>query len=71
MENGTVDDQLFEVAVGPQKTATTPSSVTAKTFRHYDPPQSFLLPRVSTTGCPKITRRGSSPRPSRTSWSCR
>src|ERR1017187_2435797 len=44
MENGTVDDQLFEVAVGPRKTATTPSCVTAKTFRHYDPSQSFLLP---------------------------
>src|ERR1035437_358359 len=44
MENGTVDDQLFEVAVGPRKTAATASSVTAKTFRHYDPSQSFLLP---------------------------
>ena len=44
MENGTVDDQLFEVAVGPRKTSATPSSVTAKTFRHYDPSQSFLLP---------------------------
>src|ERR1039457_3845288 len=44
MENGTVDDQLFEVAVGPRKTAATPSCVTAKTFRHYDPSQSFLLP---------------------------
>jgi hypothetical protein len=37
MENRTVDDQLFEVAVGPPKTAVTPSFVTAKTFRHYDP----------------------------------
>jgi transposase len=44
MENGTVDDQLFEVAVGPRKTAAAPSWVTAKTFRHYDPSQSFLLP---------------------------
>jgi len=44
MENGTVDDQLFEVAVGPPSKAATPSSVTAKTFRHYDPSQGFLLP---------------------------
>src|ERR1035437_10175111 len=44
MENGTVDDQLFEVAVGPRKTSATPSSVTAKRFRHYDQSQSFLLP---------------------------
>ena len=44
MENGGVDDQLFEVAVGPRKTAAAPSWVTAKTFRHYDPSQSFLLP---------------------------
>ena len=44
MENGDVDDQLFEVTVGPPSKATTPSSVTAKTFRHYDPSQSFLLP---------------------------
>ena len=44
MENGNVDDQLFEVAVGPPRKATTPSRVTAKTFRHYDPSQSFLLP---------------------------
>ena len=44
MENVTVDDQLFEVAVGPRKTAATPSAVTAKTFRHYDPSQCFLLP---------------------------
>jgi transposase len=44
MENGDVDDQLFEVAVGPPSKAATPSAVTAKTFRHYDPSQSFLLP---------------------------
>jgi len=62
MENGTVDDQLFEVAVGPPSKAATPSSVTAKTFRHYDPSQGFLLPRVSTTGCPRITRLASSPK---------
>ena len=44
MENGGVDDQLFEVTVGPPPKAATPSAVTAKTFRHYDPSQSFLLP---------------------------
>jgi len=44
MENGNVDDQLFEVTVGPPSKTTTPSAVTAKTFRHYDPSQSFLLP---------------------------
>ena len=44
MENGGVDDQLFEVAVGPPSKAATPSAVTAKTFRHYDPTQWFLLP---------------------------
>src|ERR1035441_2797275 len=44
MENGNVDDQLFEVTVGPPSKTTTPSAVTAKTFRHYHPSQSFLLP---------------------------
>jgi transposase len=44
MENGTVDDQLFEAAVGPQKRGATSCAVTAKTFRHYDPAQGFLLP---------------------------
>jgi hypothetical protein len=39
MENGTVDDQLFEAAVGPEKRGATSCAVTAKTFRHYDPAQ--------------------------------
>jgi hypothetical protein len=43
MENGTVDVQLVEVAVGPPSKSETPSSVTAKTFCHYDPSPSFLL----------------------------
>src|SRR5665213_2212909 len=47
MADGTVDggveDQLFAVTIGPPVTAATPSSATAKTFRHYDPSQSFLL----------------------------
>lgn len=39
-----VEDQLFAVTIGPPVTAATPSSTTAKTFRHYDPARSFLLP---------------------------
>jgi len=39
-----VDDRLFAVTMGPQAKSSTPSSVTPKTFRHYDQSQSFLIP---------------------------
>jgi transposase len=43
-EQAEVDDRLFAVAMGPPQKSATPSSVTPKTFRHYDQSQSFLIP---------------------------
>src|ERR1017187_7959402 len=44
MADGSVDDQLFAVAMDRPTKVATPSSVTPKTFRHYDQSQQFLVP---------------------------
>jgi len=44
MTKSALGDQLFAVAVGPPAKAATPSSVTPKTFRHYDQSQQLLVP---------------------------